>query len=232
MTTKDKKVVEQTAVDAKYDALSRFVDASVNKDAAGIDASITEYIIAKSKDLVAAMRAPAPVTEDSEPKPSKEDAEDKYAAMADGVKGKTRDKAKKPLKKMKKTDEAVVVEDSEPAKPEDKEDKYAAMADGIKGKTRDKAKKPLKKMKKTMEAVTPESPIRLKGDGVFVQGKQVGTLQNDMSKVHSNIIFKEMTGDNHKEFENLTDLYKHLVTKFGVEGESPLDDEGKAKGQE
>lgn len=218
------KTVE--SVDAKYEALSAFVDAVVNKDDDAMAAAFTAYAIPRSKEIMGLT-----VTEDAEPKTKEDEVEDKYETMAKGAKKKTRDIKKPPLKKMKKTDEAVVAEDADPKDKEedDAEDKYVAMAKTVKPKTRDIKKPELKKMKKTDESVTPSSAIRIMNKDVFVHGKQVGSIENDLSKVNSNIRFKDMTDQNGKDFENISELYKHLVDKFDVQGDSPLDDEGKVK---
>lgn len=90
-------------------------------------------------------------------------------------------------------------------------------------KNRDKRKAPLKKMKKTDESVISEfvdgSPIRLKGNDVFVDNKLVGVIENDLNNADTGIVFKSNDGKKAQEFGNIQELYQFLVTEFEVAGE-------------
>ena len=96
---------------------------------------------------------------------------------------------------------------------------------------RDKKKAPLKKMKDVKEAalikvlkefMDDDSPIRLKGDDVFVNNKLVGTLENDLSNADAGIVFRSADGKGGKDFNNIQELYQFLVKKFEVSPESAL----------
>lgn len=86
-------------------------------------------------------------------------------------------------------------------------------------KNRDKKKPALKKMKKMDEAFLTEfqgedSPIKLKGDDVFVEGKLVGSIQNDLNDDESGITFKSSDGKIGEEFDTVPELYSFLMDHY------------------
>ena len=120
------------------------------------------------------------------------------------------------------------VEEDKDDEDEKPESKYAHLL-----KNRDKKKAPLKKMKKSKvdevnEAVLREftgenSPIRLKGDDVFVKGKLVGHIVNDLNDLDSGIVFQSADGKFKKEFDTIRDVYSFLLKHFNIQSEKPLD---------
>jgi hypothetical protein len=99
-------------------------------------------------------------------------------------------------------------------------------------KNRDKKKPGLKKMKDSKkdlnEAVLKEftgadSPIKLKGEDVFVNGKLVGSVDTDLSDVNSGIKFSSADGTVNENFDSLKDLYAYLIETYKVSTEIPLD---------
>jgi len=96
-------------------------------------------------------------------------------------------------------------------------------------KNRAKKKSPLKKMKKMDEAAIlkefhgEDSPVKLKGDDVYVEGKMVGTITNDLSDWKSGIVFTSTDGSFKQEFDDIQSLYAFLVDKFNISTETPLD---------
>lgn len=99
-------------------------------------------------------------------------------------------------------------------------------------KTRAKKKAPLKKMKKSKddlneaalrEFTSEDSPIRLKGDDVFVNGKLVGRVVNDLTDANSGIVFESDDGKLKKDFDSIKDVYSFLLQHFNVQTETPLD---------
>ena len=82
----------------------------------------------------------------------------------------------------------------------------------------------IRKMKKEVdesviqEFIGDDSPIKLKGDDVFVEGKLVGTLKNDLNDAEAGITFKSTDGKLGEEFDNMKELYSFLMGKFSKEG--------------
>lgn len=213
-------------VDPKLDHLSAFIDATVNKDDAAGSSNIAEYIRLKAKEQVAFIleRDTSPDDEKEIDDEDKKDIED-YSHLLGN-----RAKKKQPLKKMKKVKEAAMeVENTKDEDDEDESEDYLS--------NRDKTKKPLKKMKKEVSEATlvrvlkefmnDESPIRLKGDDVFVNDKLVGTLENDLSNADAGIVFHSADGKGGKDFDNIQELYQFLVKKFEVNPEGPLNNKDK-----
>ncbi len=225
MSTKEKIKEGDEMSDNKYVNLSKYFDAIVNKDNEAASTHYAAYVLEKSKDIRKAILedsdaalADAEVDTDED-----EDEDEDYNKML-----KTRNKMKAPLKKMKRTDEAAKVDDvsdsDESDEDEDEDEDYSK-----KLKTRTKMKTPLKKMKKMDESTIlkeftgEDSPIRLKGDDVFIDGKMVGTITNDLSNIDAGILFTSTDGTFKQEFESIKDLYAFLVQHFEVHGEAALD---------
>ncbi|WAX21669.1 hypothetical protein [Stenotrophomonas phage RAS14] len=59
-----------------------------------------------------------------------------------------------------------------------------------------------------------ESPIRLKGDKVIVNGKEVGMIQTDYADFDSGINFIESDGKFSKEFEDAEQLFRFLIDRY------------------
>lgn len=59
-----------------------------------------------------------------------------------------------------------------------------------------------------------ESPVKLQGDKVFVDGKQVGFVQTDPTDFDSGINFIEMGNKFSKEFDSVEDLFGFLVHRY------------------
>lgn len=59
-----------------------------------------------------------------------------------------------------------------------------------------------------------ESPIRLQGDRVFVDGKEVGVIQSDVTDFDSGINFIEAGGRFSKEFEEIQSLFDFLIQRY------------------
>lgn len=122
-------------------------------------------------------------------------------------------------------DDKVKDSDADEEDEDDSDEDYSHLVKG----NRVKAKAPLKKMKKMDEAAVlkeftgEDSPIKLKGDDVFVNGKMVGTITNDLSDIDSGIIFSSADGNFKQEFDSIKDLYAFLVSHFNIQGEMPLD---------
>jgi hypothetical protein len=124
--------------------------------------------------------------------------------------------------------EHAQVKDEEEDEDEDEDDQSSKYSHLLKN--RDKKKAPLKKMKKVDEAALKEftgdeSPIRLKGDDVFVNNKLVGTVQTDLSSAASGIEFTAADGSVTEHFETIKELYRYLIETFKVNSEIPLDDD-------
>lgn len=158
----------ETVSNDKFDKLSSFIDATINKDDEGAETAFSEYLILKAKEKMG-------VIKESDKDDTEEDDEDdeeggKYAHLL-----KQRTKKKAPLKKMKKEERGV-----KEAFPDE------------------------------------DSPVKLKGDDVFVEGKQVGTIENDMNNDDAGITFTSLDGKIVKEFEDLKELYGFLVEHFKV----------------
>jgi hypothetical protein len=66
------------------------------------------------------------------------------------------------------------------------------------------------------EFIGDDSPIRLNGDDVLVNGKVVGRIKNDLSEMDSGINFISADGKFSKEFEDVGSLYQFLMSKFNV----------------
>ncbi|QDJ96462.1 hypothetical protein Xoosp13_276 [Xanthomonas phage Xoo-sp13] len=64
-----------------------------------------------------------------------------------------------------------------------------------------------------------DSPVRLRGDRVFVEGKQVGVLQSDPVDFDSGINFIEDGGRFSKEFSALEELYSFLISRYTKRGD-------------
>lgn len=169
----------ETVTPDKFEFLSNFVDATINKDDAGAEQAFSQYLLLKAKERYGVVQEKAePVAQDTEEDEDDDDDEEggsKYAHLL-----KQRTKRKQPLKKMKKGDvnESVL-----------------------------------------REFMGDTSPVKLKGDDVFVEGKQVGTIENDMTNLESGITFTSADGKVTKEFEDLQGLYEFLVTHFKVNPE-------------
>lgn len=59
-----------------------------------------------------------------------------------------------------------------------------------------------------------ESPIRLKGDKVLVNGKEVGMIQTDYEDFDSGINFIESDGRFSKEFADAEQLFRFLLDRY------------------
>lgn len=64
-----------------------------------------------------------------------------------------------------------------------------------------------------------DSPVRLQGDRVLVDGKQVGVLQTDPTDFNSGINFIEDGGKFSKEFDTIEDLFNFLIQKYTKRGD-------------
>lgn len=222
MTTKDKKdttIVENTTdakyiventTDAKYDALSSFVSAVINKDNSTAEEFFSNYAGLKSKDILGVKA----VTEDVESDEDDADEPDEKIAL------KNRDKKKKPLKKMK-VEETVVNEDSNSEEDEDEDDEDEDDEAEVALSNRDKKKPALRKMKMEEGA----NPISMKGKDVYANGKQVGSIKNDLSKLDAGISFTSVDGKKSSKHENIKKLYQHLMKEYNIKTETALDDE-------
>ena len=195
----------------KFDTLVEFVDAIIKEgtDSESIDKPISQFIAEKAKAIAKAMREKP--TEDDED----EEDEDDTAFL------KTRDKAKAPLKKMKTVDESV----ASASKEEDEENESDEDSSKFL-KNRDKKKAPLKKMKKMEEAVVTEEDeavVRLKGDDVFVEGKLVGSIKNDLNNADAGITFTSTDGKIGEEFDNMKQLYSFVMSKYAADAGMDLE---------
>lgn len=166
----------------KYESLSKYIDAIINKDDDAAKAAFLPYVEEQTKPIVKSLReATAP-------------ADDKKVQDADG--------------------------DSDDVDDDEDSSKYL--------KNRAKKKQGLKKMKKMDEAAIlkefhgEDSPVQLKGDDVYIQGKMVGTVTNDLSDIDSGIVFTSTDGSFKQEFDSIRDLYAFLVDKFNI-ADSVLD---------
>lgn len=63
-----------------------------------------------------------------------------------------------------------------------------------------------------------DSPVKLQGDKVFVNGKQVGFVQTDATDFDSGINFIEAGNKFSKEFDTVEDLFGFLVHRYTKEG--------------
>jgi len=166
-----KKVVEnkEQIQDSKFDLLSNFIDANINKDEDGIASSWSSYLNIKAKEMI------AKITEKAQPKEEndEDDADEDHTHLL-----KNRDKKKAPLKKMKK---------------------------------------------ETLKEFTGEnSPIKLKGDDVYVSGKLVGSITNDLSDINKGILFTSADGKFKKEVNTIREMYAFLLKHYNVTSETRL----------
>lgn len=217
----DEPPVEESS-DPKFDALSGFIDEVVNDNFEEADKHISEFIKLKARERVAAMlerKSEEAEETDADTDDDKDDGEKDYSHLL-----KNRAKKKAPLKKMRDVKEAAAVKTDEEKDDADNSEGYLS--------NRDKKKKPLKKMKKEVseavlvkvlkEFMSDESPIRLKGDDVFVNNKLVGSLKNDLSNADTGIVFQGAGEKGGKDFNNIQELYQFLVKKFEVNPDSAL----------
>lgn len=71
---------------------------------------------------------------------------------------------------------------------------------------------------KEFSDVLHDSPIKLSGDNVLVNGKAVGVLQNDPTDFDSGINFIENGGKFSKEFTTVEELFNFLIDKYSKGG--------------
>ena len=63
-----------------------------------------------------------------------------------------------------------------------------------------------------------DSPVKLHGDKVIVDGKQVGLVHTDLTDFDSGINFIEDGGKFSKEFDTVEDLFTFLIQKYTKRG--------------
>lgn len=61
-----------------------------------------------------------------------------------------------------------------------------------------------------------ESPIKLNGDDIVVNGKVVGSVQSDLNDMDGGINFVAAEGNFSKEFNSAEELYAFLMKRYGV----------------
>lgn len=166
--------------DKKYEMLSKYIDAVINKDDDAASAAFLPFIEEASKPIVKTLRETAKTDDKAaDGDDTDEDADDED----DGSRFlKNRAKKKQQLKKMKKLDEAAILK----------------------------------------ELHGEDSPVQLKGDDVYISGKMVGTITNDLSNIDSGIVFTSVDGNFKQEFDSIRELYAFLVDKFNI-ADSVLD---------
>ncbi len=64
------------------------------------------------------------------------------------------------------------------------------------------------------EFVGEDSPVKLKANEVFVNGKKVGMLKNDPNDMEGGINFTTIDGKYSKEFDSIQHLYRFLIKNF------------------
>ena len=68
---------------------------------------------------------------------------------------------------------------------------------------------------KLKEAVDlSDSPVKLNGDRVIVNGKEVGTIQTDPTDFESGINFIEQGGAFSKEFNTVEEIFAFLIDRY------------------
>lgn len=72
------------------------------------------------------------------------------------------------------------------------------------------------KMSTKIQEFTGNNPIKLKGDDVFVNGKQVGTIDVDLGDFNAGISFITSDRKFSKEFDDMESLYKFLADRYNV----------------
>lgn len=149
----------------KFEQLSEFITAIANDNGEDAAKHIQSYVNIKAKEIIQGIR------EDAKGKHYESETDDSTSKHDVPVRLKTRDVKKKPLKKMKKTDESLIVEED-------------------------------------------ESPIRLKNNDVFFEGKLVGTFKNDLNDDTAGITFESIEGKG-GEFDNIKEFYAHLMKEYG-----------------
>lgn len=65
-----------------------------------------------------------------------------------------------------------------------------------------------------------DSPVKLQGDNVIVDGKQVGVVHTDLTDFQSGINFIEDGGKFSKEFDTVEDLFSFLIQKYTKRGQA------------
>jgi hypothetical protein len=63
-----------------------------------------------------------------------------------------------------------------------------------------------------------ESPIKFKGDKVFVEGKHIGFIRTDYSDTNGGIDFISVDGSESKEFDDVEHLFRFLSERFTKNG--------------
>lgn len=61
-----------------------------------------------------------------------------------------------------------------------------------------------------------QSPIKLNGDHVMVNGKHVGSIESDLNDFNSGIHFIPLNGGKLEVFDDIADLYAHIAKAYGV----------------
>ena len=67
-----------------------------------------------------------------------------------------------------------------------------------------------------LKEFTEDSPIKLKGNSVVVNGKIVGKIENDLNDPESGINFIDSAGNQSFEFSTIKELYQFLMKRYGV----------------
>ena len=66
--------------------------------------------------------------------------------------------------------------------------------------------------------VLADSPVKLRGDRVYVDGRQVGSIQSDPTDLETGINFIEDGGKFSKEFDEIEELFDFLINKYTKRG--------------
>lgn len=74
------------------------------------------------------------------------------------------------------------------------------------------------KLKEFADLIQQGSPVQLRGDRVFVEGREVGVIQNDPTDFDSGINFIESGGSFSKEFDTLEQVYEFLIQRYTKRG--------------
>lgn len=74
------------------------------------------------------------------------------------------------------------------------------------------------KLKEFADLIQQGSPVQLRGDRVFVEGREVGVIQNDPTDFDSGINFIESGGGFSKEFDTLEQVYEFLIQRYTKRG--------------
>lgn len=74
------------------------------------------------------------------------------------------------------------------------------------------------KLKEFADLIQQGSPVQFRGDRVFVEGREVGVIQNDPTDFESGINFIESGGNFSKEFDTLEQVYEFLIQRYTKRG--------------